>query len=386
MFKGISQAQLFLASRAPFELYVWGAIAIPYYVSIGIELEKAVFITAFYLYSVMLLELPTGFIGDRYGHKFSVITGHLLMIIVFIQLLFIDSYHGLLSLAALRAVAETLINGSDLGVLKNISKDLKKDIKSEKYIKSIFNFIGFGMIALVPSLGFGFFLYLTIAFNIICIALLALVDYKHDQSLVSKKLTRQFTDIKLSIKDIIMKYSGSIFLLSIVIFPAVGSSAKTIFSGFQEYIGFSFIALSVINSLFAFMKILGVYFEKYFNMQIKFISVISGSLFVLSSIVEFNLYTGVAIYSLLTLLNGVISIKSKTFIAKHVDQNVIASVFSITTLIRKGFTGVLISSLGYFLSDGMLRYYFIIFGLLFIFTIIVIDLFQQRFIDNEKLV
>lgn len=91
----------------------WIPIWLPFIESKGISIGTAFTIIAIYSAAVILLEYPTGVIGDTYSHKFSVSLGFLIMAVANVFLAFASGVISLTFGVLVLAVGTTLISGSD---------------------------------------------------------------------------------------------------------------------------------------------------------------------------------------------------------------------------------------------------------------------------------
>ncbi len=68
--------KIFLIYEFLNNLVFWGPLLIPFYTQYPhLNMAKILLLQSVYAYSTMILEVPTGVIGDKYGRKISVILG-----------------------------------------------------------------------------------------------------------------------------------------------------------------------------------------------------------------------------------------------------------------------------------------------------------------------
>ncbi|HRI05793.1 MAG TPA: MFS transporter [Candidatus Dojkabacteria bacterium] len=126
----LTDVQRLIIGRSLQALGFWVPIALLYYRAQGLTDEQAFTVIGALQLMLVLLEYPTGVIGDTYGHKVSVVLGYLfagtatilLGSSLSIPLPMIYFYLFLF------AVGGTLISGSDVAMLHTISKDFKADM------------------------------------------------------------------------------------------------------------------------------------------------------------------------------------------------------------------------------------------------------------------
>ena len=103
------------------------ALVVPYILFRGFSIEQAFSLISFFALVNIITEFPTGVIGDYYSHRLSVILGIAISIIcsiLFILNLPLIGYYVILGFSALGV---SLIQGSDLALLKTIPPNFKKE-------------------------------------------------------------------------------------------------------------------------------------------------------------------------------------------------------------------------------------------------------------------
>lgn len=110
----------------------WGAIAVLYMMSRGFTAGEAFFIGGWYYLFSLILEYPTGVIGDRFSHRLSVTLGYLILAASFFLITFDGSMLYYLTAFFLLALGETLTTGSDAALLYTASSDYQKDYSDVK--------------------------------------------------------------------------------------------------------------------------------------------------------------------------------------------------------------------------------------------------------------
>jgi MFS family permease len=83
---------------------------------------------------ILLLEYPTGVIGDWFGHKYSIILGNIFNALAVVITYFADTASLLYLAVFVLSIGQTLNSGSDTALLKTLSKDFTKDHARYKII------------------------------------------------------------------------------------------------------------------------------------------------------------------------------------------------------------------------------------------------------------
>lgn len=109
-----------------------------YFLSKGVALEHIIFSQAVYSFLVVVSEVPTGVIGDKFGHKTSVLIGKLMLVVPYILYILSPTTLGLYLSFLLFGVGDSMVSGSEEAQLhsnsdkgsfkKNLAKALSNDI------------------------------------------------------------------------------------------------------------------------------------------------------------------------------------------------------------------------------------------------------------------
>jgi MFS family permease len=110
----------------------WVAIATDFLIYRRVALSEALLYLSIYQLLIVILEFPTGVIGDKFGHKFSIICGTISTSIGLFLLAYNPSIRSVYYIALfIISLGFSLVSGSDMALLSNISSDFKK--QNSKY-------------------------------------------------------------------------------------------------------------------------------------------------------------------------------------------------------------------------------------------------------------
>lgn len=119
----------------------WIPLIIPFFNSKGFEADQVFLLLAVYSFFIVILEYPTGVIGDYFSHKLSVSLGFLISGIgLFLPLFTLPTivYYFALFLLALGI---SLISGSDEALLYKLSSNFKKDLVNITSVTMVFGLL-----------------------------------------------------------------------------------------------------------------------------------------------------------------------------------------------------------------------------------------------------
>ncbi len=115
----------------------WMAIAVVYLQNRGLTLSQIYQALSIYYIAVVLLEFPTGVIGDYFSHRISVMLGHFILGIAFIALALGGGFNYYLAILLFAALGIALSSGSDTALLHSLSKDFKQDQSQLRFYTSL---------------------------------------------------------------------------------------------------------------------------------------------------------------------------------------------------------------------------------------------------------
>jgi len=149
--------KLLFAHKMLYDVYFFGAITIPFFVGKGYGVTTALLFASMYMLLSMIMEVPTGIVGDRYGDKQSVLLGTLLTGVSFFSLILVDHIIWDAVWITIFAASSALNSGSDTAMIREASDDFEKDNRTFDYLKSVMLLVSFasaGFIVNLSSLDF----------------------------------------------------------------------------------------------------------------------------------------------------------------------------------------------------------------------------------------
>ncbi|TSD02593.1 MAG: Uncharacterized protein Athens071416_610 [Parcubacteria group bacterium Athens0714_16] len=149
-----------------FSARFWIATMVLYLTGRGISTEHIFQLIGFYYVMSVLLEYPTGVIGDYYSHRISVFWGYLILALSYILLSFSGGVLFYVATLFLLALGGSLVSGSDNALLHTASKDFKKDFSQVKSYGIIITFLAVSIGGFVSAIDLRIPLYLTAVFLI----------------------------------------------------------------------------------------------------------------------------------------------------------------------------------------------------------------------------
>jgi len=127
----------------------WMATVVSYLQYRGIPLETIYQIVSVYSLAVVILEYPTGVIGDYFGHKSSVFWGYLITSLTFFLMALPGPVWFYFGIILFGAIGVSLTSGSDVALLHKVSKNFKKNLASIYSVSIIVTVVSMSIASIV---------------------------------------------------------------------------------------------------------------------------------------------------------------------------------------------------------------------------------------------
>lgn len=345
-----------------------------YLASVGLSVFEISIYQSTYFISTSILEIPTGYIGDKIGKKKSILIGTILLgfhaLLMYINKLFFV----FLILSIIEALAYSFISGSEGALLYEILKDLKLE---EHYLEINNKILSGRSISTGISLILGSYLadfswayvYIPVAF-IFFISSIPLLILK--ESNISFNKCNNNSNIINKLKKELLYPTVTAFVIFILfssgldgLFVCFYNFNQIILPKFNmpiKYIGIFFSMLYFINS-FAYIlvnKLITLLNRKH----IFIIFVYLQSIFFIIMSSNSNLVIIVIISALICFSSEIIFSVSDSIIQQYISSDHRATILSGVSLIRSLISSILYIILGYSFNTIQLKTTFIFIGLL----------------------
>lgn len=353
--------KLFFLARALGAIYFWGAFSIPYLVYRGFSTLEAFSLVGIYSLLVVILEFPTGVIGDIYGHKFSTTVSYILgalNMLIIAQPLPKFAYYLLIFSAATSA---SLISGSDDALLKTISKDFKRDLAYSRYLYQIIAFACLSLAGTLAAINFTLPLYIT--------AIAWLIGFLVIRNIAADSKTANTANIFTQAFDSSRTVFTNLTLLGVVIYASVNSgfaiSIKTLINSFGTnnpgfelryityLVGFGFLTRAISSRFYHLLDHINN------RTLLATVSLIFVALYLLPPS-----YLSLFILGILNGTSNIISLRASLHINSLIGDHIRASVLSLKNLLSRLFSSLYLFGTGILLSGNNFR-------LLMLFTLII---------------
>ena len=327
----------------------WAIIIVSFLMNKGFSRgEVFQFIGGYYILTV-LLEYPTGVIGDYFSHKLSVISGYLLLSFgMFYLTVFSYSVWGVTFFYLIYASGASLISGSNTALLHTVSKNFKKDLAQVKFYSVLMTAFGFSFGAWIGSFNLNYPFYLTGALFFLAAIILFSVKAKQKKNQQGNLFLATSNGLKYFLQNKIALYLVSISALTGAFFY----NLKWLYNALFLELNFDIKYGGIVAGIALLFVSLGIVF--YQKNKIKRITLN----LLLMSLIGAMLLMGTVKYLPLSLLGvllvnfirGILSTKLIVEINKTIRDENRASILSLKSLLLKLTTSLIVFVTGFILD------------------------------------
>lgn len=133
-------------------LQFFGAVAVPYYLHrIGLDYTGMFILEAVFSFCLLLFEVPTGVVADRFGRKISLSLGSLFFALGFLLFGFYTNYSILIAGEVLGALGMSLMSGADKALLYEIIRESGHEEDASKIMSRNQAFGTMGLFIAMPA-------------------------------------------------------------------------------------------------------------------------------------------------------------------------------------------------------------------------------------------
>jgi MFS family permease len=334
---------LFYSAQFLAASYFWVGIAVPYLLYRGLSPAQALSLLSLYQLFGVALEYPTGVMGDRYGYRRVLYLGNFFNFLAMVVMILPGGYFVYLLALVLLALGNGLCSGNDMGVLKAVSTNIKKDTGNYNALLDLTFSLSAVMGGILSQISYE--LALSISGGLMLVANLPL--YLLKDGIQQTKTTQSLV---LTVRDGFKSLQNPIFKQLFIITGLFGGYAytiKTIFGSFGSQFHINVATISVLIGLSGLLRALGgKLYAEWPTTNMLGVSLVIGLAVLATGI--FPTYVPVVIFTLLTqLLSGYLGSKMDADIHDLASDHVRASLFSLKRLLIR------ISASSYLLLYGL---------------------------------
>ena len=333
-------------------------IVVLFYEENGLELRHVFILQAIYSVSIVALEIPSGYLADAWGRKYTLVLGSILGFFGFLTYSFSNGFTGFLIAEIILGIGQSLISGADSALLyDSLLETGKKDdyIKYEGRLVSLGNFAeAFAGIlgGLLAALSLRYPYYAQTFVSAIAIpASIMLYEPQTHKILIKMSFNHIMQIVKYSL------YGNKELMWNIIFSSVIGAATLTMAWFVQPYLKLVALPLSMfgimwtlLNLTVGFSSMYAHKIEFYYKQKKTIIGIailIPLGFIVLSSI---NAFWGISILFLFYIIRGIATPVLKDYINRLCDSDVRATVLSVRNFVIRIFFAI-IGPLGGWYSD-----------------------------------
>ena len=352
-------------------------IIVPFYIDNGLEAKDVFLLQAVYSISVVVLEIPSGYIADAWGRKKTIIAGSSFGFLGFLVYSFSGGFYGFLLAEIILGLGQSLISGADSAILYDslLEMENEKDYaKFEGRITAVGNFaeaiagILGGVLANI-SLRTPYFFQTGIAFMAVPASILLIepvkhklhvgVSFKHFFSIIHWCLFKN-----KKIRDTIL-YSSIIGTSTLTMAWFVQFYFKQVNISSTSIYGILWTGLNLIvgiTSLYAYKIEL-----KLGSKRIVFL-ILFGLMSVYISVGWINSYWGISLLVVFYIIRGTATPILKDYINRLTESHIRATVLSVRSFVIRIFFAICGPVFGWVIGKYSLVYALSTAGIVFLFS------------------
>jgi MFS family permease len=372
--------------------FFFAGVLVPFFTDWGgITFSQIMILQTFFMFSVVLLEVPTGAIADYFGRKVSLIFASVMISLACLVYVSVPSFYVFLIGEFLWAAAYTLMSGADEALLYDSLIELNKEKESKKYLGrfSSFEMIGLMIAAPIGSLIAAHFgLRATVLFMMVpfFVALLFILSLKEPIVKKTAKKVSYFKTILLGIA-----YFKNHNIIRILAFDRVSIAVLAfmlvwIYQPILKNMGVPLLLFGFVCSALTFVQVIFLnnftLLEKIFVSKKRYLLVsalFSGVGFIFLAFSR-NIYFSIFLFLVIAGFGLTRAILFQNYINKYIESHQRATVISTVSMLNQLAQGVVYLSIGV-LVKWSLTYALVIVGILMIICALISKVEEDHLID-----
>jgi len=342
------KVRLFFIAQSLAAVYFWIAIAIPYLLYRGLTSTQVFSLMSIYQLMGVILEYPTGVIGDRFGYRKMAYLSNTLSLISMLVMSLSGGYFLYLFALTLLAIGNGFMSGNDMGILKSISTNIKRDTSNYNSLVDFSLFLSAIVGGLIGKISFE----LALIVSGVCMFCANIPLFLLKDGINQKNSVASLVAIA---KDGVKILSNTLFLQLIVFVALFGGYAftvKSILGSFGSIYSIDVVTVGFFVGIGGlFRSIGGKLFAEYPTKSVLLISIMTALLVLVPGVSsKYTIVLG-SMMSLQVFL-GYIQSKVDGDIHDLASDHVRASVFSLKRLIVKLCSSIYLAIYGYAIGVG----------------------------------
>ncbi|MBP9817665.1 MFS transporter [Candidatus Shapirobacteria bacterium] len=272
--------RLFFISQSLAFTYFWLVLAIPYLIYRGLSPTEAFTLMSIYQLFGVLLEYPTGVIGDKFGYRKVTYLANTLNFLSMLIMCLPGNYYQYLFALLILALGNGFSSGNDMGILKSISLDIKKDTANYNSLMDFVLFITSIIGGYVSRISYE----LALVVSGVCMFSANIPLYLLRNDINETKNNNSFISIIQDGFSYLNKHKFKLIFIIIAIFGGYSFTIKSIFGNFGQIYNVAVVNIGFLIGVGGLARSIGskLYAEKPKVSLIYVTTAIAGSLIAMS--------------------------------------------------------------------------------------------------------
>jgi len=367
-------------------------IVVLFYEENGLELRHVFILQAIYSVSIVALEIPSGYLADAWGRKYTLVLGSILGFFGFLTYSFSYGFTGFLIAEIILGIGQSLISGADSALLYD---SLLESGKKEEYIKyegrlvSTGNFAEafagiLGGLLATMSLRYPYYVQTVISATAIPASML-LIEPKTHKKIIKMSLNHILKIVRYSLHD------NKELKWNIIYSSVIGAATLTMAWFVQPYLNLVALPLSFFGIMWTLLN-LTVGISSMYAHKIEFrlkqpntiigIAILIPAGFIALS--RIHALWGIAILFLFYIFRGIATPVLKDYINRLCDSDVRATVLSVRNFVIRVFFAVIGPLAGWYSDKYTLQSALLLSGLIFLFFALTTQVFLLKRIKSDN--
>jgi len=245
--------RLFFVSQSLAFTYFWIAISIPYLMYRGLSSAQAFSLMAIYQLFGVFLEYPTGILGDRFGYRKMIYLANTLNCLAMIIMSLRGGYYLYLFALFILSLGNGFSSGNDMGILKSVSTNIKKDAANYNALCDFVLFFGAIIGGLMSRISFEF----TLIVSGLCMIAANIPMYLLRTAVKQTKNTNSIRSIISDGLHSLQKPTFKQLFIIVALFGGYSFTTKSIFGSFGTQFNLNITTIGIIVGVLGLVRGLG---------------------------------------------------------------------------------------------------------------------------------
>ncbi|HIG94709.1 MAG: Major facilitator superfamily MFS_1 [archaeon GW2011_AR13] len=242
------------------DLIFWAPIIVLFWQENGLSLTEIMFLQSFFAISVVLFEIPTGVTADKVGRKQSLILGSIFLILGFSIYALSINFLQFLVAEFIFAIGVSFISGADSAFIYDTLKQIKKenDFKKVRGNEKSLNYFAVALASIIGGFIAVYSLRLTWWLSVVSMIIMFFIALKFIEPKHSKKIIKNKSYIKHTIESFKEIFANKNLLFLLLFTSLLTSFLSISFWFYQPYMKLSGLNIAYFGIVWASFNFIAI--------------------------------------------------------------------------------------------------------------------------------